>query len=128
MKHLIVLIVGLITFSSMAQQGAMIEFKETTIDYGEAKIGKDDGIRNFEFKNTGDAPLLITKVYSTCGCTIPKKPEKPIMPGASGIIEVKYDVSAKRKGPIRKTITVYTNATNIEQGIISLKIKGTVIE
>lgn len=128
MKHLLILIISFITFSAIAQEGAKIEFKETTIDYGEAVIGKDNGIRTFEFKNTGTAPLIINKVYSTCGCTVPKKPEAPIMPGETGVIEVKYDVSAKRKGPIRKTITVYTNATNIEQGIISLKIKGTVVE
>ena len=67
-------------------------------------------------------PLEITKVYSSCGCTIPKKPEAPIAPGESGEIQVKYDTN--RVGPIRKTITVNSNAS--ETPIVSLKIKGTV--
>lgn len=127
MKHLIIIFLSFFSFSIYAQDGAKIEFKETTIDYGEAIVGKDNGIRKFEFKNTGDAPLVISKVYSTCGCTIPKKPEQPVLPGETGFIEVKYDVSKKRKGPIRKTITVHTNAVNEEGGMLSLKIKGKVI-
>ncbi|NQY05513.1 MAG: DUF1573 domain-containing protein [Flavobacteriaceae bacterium] len=127
MKHLLVVLFSFLCLSAYAQDGAQIEFKETTIDYGNAVVGEDDGIRHFEFKNTGNAPLLITKVYSTCGCTVPKKPEGPIAPGETGVIEVKYDVSKKRKGPIRKTITVNSNAVNVEEGLVSLKIKGKVI-
>lgn len=56
-------------------------------------------------------------------CTIPKKPSNPIAPGASDIIKVKYDT--QRVGPIRKTITVASNASN---GMIALKIKGEVQE
>jgi len=100
--------------------GAKIEFKEETIDYGVIEQGAD-GIRKFEFTNTGDAPLIISRVYSSCGCTVPKKPEDPILPGETGEIEVKYDT--KRVGPIRKTISVYSNAG---QAPFPLKIKGTI--
>jgi len=79
-------------------------------------------VRQFEFTNTGDAPLIISRVYSSCGCTIPKKPEEPVAPGATGVIEVKYDT--KRVGPIRKTITVYSNA---DEATKAIKIKGTVL-
>ena len=60
---------------------------------------------------------------STCGCTVPKKPEGPIAPGESGVIEVKYDTN-RAAGPIRKTITVYSNASPEPY---SLKIKGTLL-
>jgi hypothetical protein len=66
---------------------------------------------------------VISKVYSSCGCTIPKKPETPIEPGNKGEIQVKYDTN--RVGPIRKTITVNSNAKSTP--IVSLKIKGTVL-
>jgi len=102
------------------ESGAKIEFKTETIDYGTIEKGAD-GIRKFEFTNTGTEPLIISRVYSTCGCTIPKKPKDPIAPGESGEIEVKYDT--KRVGPIRKTITVYSNAGSIP---LPLKIKGTI--
>ncbi|MDA9361518.1 DUF1573 domain-containing protein [Flavobacteriaceae bacterium] len=101
--------------------GPKIEFQSIVVDYGEIVKGSD-GIRIFTFVNSGDMPLEITKVYSSCGCTIPKKPEAPIAPGESGEIQVKYDTN--QVGPIRKTITVNSNAS--ETPIVSLKIKGTV--
>ncbi len=122
-KLILVLFIGLVSFSMNAQEKlAKIEFKETTIDYGTIDKGAD-GVRTFEFTNTGDAPLIISKVSSSCGCTVPKKPKDPIMPGQTGEIEVKYDT--KRVMPIRKTITVLSNA---ETPTVSLKIKGEVID
>ena len=124
MKNLIVLLfVGLMSFSINAQEKvAKIEFKETTIDYGTIEKGAN-GLRTFEFTNTGNAPLIVSKVSSSCGCTVPKKPKDPIMPGMTGEIEVKYDT--KRVMPIRKTITVLSNA---ETPSVALKIKGEVID
>ncbi|SCY03428.1 DUF1573 domain-containing protein [Flavobacterium caeni] len=103
-----------------------IEFlaKDNTIDYGKVSKDTDSGLRTFEFKNTGDQPLIITNVQSTCGCTVPSKPKEPIMPGKIGKIDVKYNMNP---GPIRKTITVESNATNVEGGRVALKIKGDVI-
>jgi hypothetical protein len=111
---------------SFAQIGAKIEFlnKDNTIDYGTVTKESDSGLRTFIFKNTGDAPLIITNVQSTCGCTVPTKPTGPILPGMTDKIEVKYNMNP---GPIRKTITVESNAVNVEGGKIALKIKGEVI-
>ncbi|MBL7471647.1 DUF1573 domain-containing protein [Robertkochia sediminum] len=121
-KLLMLLFVGLTYLSVSAQEKvAKIEFKSDVIDYGEIARGSD-GIRVFEFTNTGDAPLIISKVTSSCGCTIPKKPEEPIMPGATGQIEVKYDT--QRVGHIRKTIMVTSNAATPK---VPLKIKGQVM-
>jgi hypothetical protein len=122
MKNLaIVLFISFMTLGVQAQEKvAKIEFTSDTVDYGEIEKGSD-GVRVFEFKNTGTAPLIISKVSSSCGCTIPKKPEGPIMPGESGEIQVKYDTN--RPGPIRKAITVLSNADTPTK---ILKIKGTV--
>jgi len=122
-KVITLLFIGLLSFSVNAQDKvAKIEFESETIDYGTIEKGAN-GVRVFKFKNTGDAPLIITKVKSSCGCTVPKKPEEPIMPGMTGEIEVKYDT--KRVMPIRKTITVTSNA---ETPTVALKIKGNVID
>jgi len=125
MKHLMtILFIGLISFSVKAQDKvAKIEFKTDTIDYGTIEKGAD-GVRTFEFTNTGDAPLIITKVKSSCGCTVPEKPTDPILPGKTGVIKVKYDTN--RVMPIRKTITVSTNA--VDTPTIALKIKGLVVD
>ena len=102
--------------------GPMINFEIETIDYGEISKGSD-GIRTFIFENTGNAPLEIQGVRSSCGCTIPKKPKVPIAPGDKGEITVKYDTN--RGGVFRKTITVNTNVSS--KAIIALKIKGNVL-
>lgn len=121
-KIVLVLFIGLLGFSLTAQNTtAKIEFKSETVDYGEVAKGSD-GIRVFEFTNTGTAPLIVSKVSSSCGCTIPKKPEDPILPGKTGEIQVKYDTN--RVGPIRKAITVISNADTPTK---VLKIKGEVV-
>ncbi|MEP0131330.1 MAG: DUF1573 domain-containing protein [Eudoraea sp.] len=120
-KIVLILFVGLLTLSVNAQdKAAKIEFKSETVDYGVIEKGSD-GVRVFEFTNTGTAPLIISKVSSSCGCTIPKKPEEAILPGKTGEIQVKYDT--KRVGPIRKAITVISNADTPTK---VLKIKGEV--
>jgi hypothetical protein len=107
-KIVLVLFVGLLGFSLTAQDKmAKIEFKTETIDYGVIEKGSD-GVRIFEFTNTGNAPLIISKVSSSCGCTIPNWSKDPVMPGKSGEIQVKYDTN--RVNPIRKAITVISNA------------------
>jgi hypothetical protein len=122
-KVITILFVGLMSLGLMAQEKvAKIEFKTEVIDYGTIEKGAD-GVRVFEFTNTGNAPLIISNVRSTCGCTVPEKPDGPIMPGETGEIKVKYDTN--RVNPIRKTITVISNA---DRPTVALKIKGTVID
>jgi hypothetical protein len=122
-KILTLLSIAFLIVQIQAQQKSpKIEFESTVIDYGTIEKGAD-GIRVFKFTNTGNAPLIITKVKSSCGCTVPKKPEKPILPGDTGEIQVKYDTN--RVMPIRKTITVTSNA---DTPTVALKIKGNVID
>lgn len=121
-------IIAVIFFTSIgfAQNGAKIEFKaeNNTIDYGTITKGKDNGVRVFEFTNTGTTPLIIYSVQSTSSSTILSKQTDTILPGKSSKIEVKYNMAV---GPIRKTITVESNAVNYDEGRIPLKIKGDVI-
>lgn len=126
-KFLGLVVMLLVSAASFAQSGAKIEFKakDNTIDYGTVVRGVDDGLRIFEFTNTGDQPLVITAVKSSCGCTVPSKPEAPIMPGKTGKIEVKYNMNP---GKISKTVTVESNATNYTGGTVALRIKGDVVE
>jgi hypothetical protein len=124
MKKLLVYLTVLVGMASFAQTGPKIEFKEETINYGEVEKGKDDGIRIFEFTNTGDAPLIITNAKSSCGCTVPEWPKEPIAPGGKSQIKVQYNMNP---GPISKTITIESNAVNKPNGMVPLRIKGTVI-
>lgn len=125
MRNLL-LLVAFVGLSSVSFGQAKIEFsaKDNTIDYGTVSKDSDNGLRTFEFKNTGNAPLIITNVQSTCGCTVPSFPKEPVLPGKMGQIDVKYNMTP---GTIRKTITVESNAVNYEGGKVPLKIKGEVV-
>ena len=128
MKNIATLI-AIVLFSSfgIAQNGPKIEFKakDNTIDYGTTNKKNDNGIRSIEFTNTGNAPLIITNVLSTSGFIIHIQTKRSHNAWKKGKIDVKYNMTP---GPIRKTITVESNAVNYDDGRIALKIKGEVIE
>jgi hypothetical protein len=130
-KLLVVLFVGLLAHGVQGQTkdeilkdftGPVFEFETEVIDYGEI-AANSDGNRVFKFKNVGKAPLIINQVKGSCGCTVPTKPEKPIMPGETGEIKVKY--ATNRIGPFSKTVTITSNAYEDTK---ILTIKGRVLE
>ena len=103
--------------------GPHIKFEKIEHDYGKVPHG-GNGAYEFQFENTGDAPLVLSNVRSSCGCTVPSYPKgQPIKPGEKAAIKVKYDT--KRMGAFAKNITVYSNA---DESPIVLKIKGTIIK
>ncbi len=106
----------------MAQQGPMMVFEKTEIDYGTVGLNSE-GVRVFKFKNTGTEPLVIKNARGSCGCTIPKWPTEPIKAGQTGVIEVKYDTS--RPGSFSKPIYVETNEVS---PMHNLSIKGVVVD
>ena len=63
---------------------------------------------SYRFKNTGTRPFVVQDVSASCGCTVPEKPEKPILPGEEGLIKAKFDSKGK-PGPQSKTLTVFAN-------------------
>ena len=100
--------------------GQDIWFEETLHDYGE--IAQDsDGTWSFVFKNLGKEAIIINRVRSTCGCTVPDWPKEPIEPGATGEITVIYNT--KLTGTFLKSVIVYSTATNSP---VKLQIKGKV--
>ena len=105
----------------MAKKSASIDFETETIDYGTIEKNSN-GVRAFSFTNTGNEPLIISKVKTSCGCTVPTYSKEAILPGNVGEIEINYDT--KRMGAFNKSITVYSNAN---QSSKILKIKGTII-
>ncbi|SFZ82619.1 DUF1573 domain-containing protein [Tenacibaculum maritimum] len=107
-----------ICFITLTATSQEFKFEEETIDYGKIALGSE-GKRVFEFTNIGDAPLIISDVKSTCGCTVPSKPEAPIMPGEKGKIEVSYDT--KRLGGFSKAITIMSNAKGQERKMVKIK-------
>lgn len=74
------------------------------------KINQGESVSHqFVFTNTGQAELIINNAKGSCGCTVPKWPRKPIVPGESEEIKVTFN-SAGKSGKQSKTITLVTNA------------------
>lgn len=85
-----------------------VDIIDSTYHFGTVTDG-DKVEYSYRFKNSGTKPLVITNASASCGCTVPEKPEKPIMPGEMGFIKIVFD-SKGRIGSAFKTITVTSNA------------------
>jgi uncharacterized cupredoxin-like copper-binding protein len=102
-----------------ASKFPILEFNETEHDFGEIEKGKSVETV-FSYKNTGNAPLVITDIKSSCGCTVPEDWSKePLAPGKTGKFTVKFNGSGSNK--ISKTITV---TANTEKGSEVVKISA----
>lgn len=127
MKNLVVLLALVFSVVTMTAQndkavtGPEISFKKTTHEYGTIELN-GDGTYNFEFTNTGNEPLILSKPRSSCGCTVPQWPKEPILPGETNKIKVTYNTH--KAGPFNKTVTIYSNAKN--KSTVLLRIKGKV--
>lgn len=90
--------------------GPQIKFDDPKYNFGfirEGEVVKHD----FTFTNTGDVPLIITKVEVSCGCTVADKPEQPIRKGEKAVIHASFN-SAGKLYRQERTITVTSNASN----------------
>ena len=116
------LFMALTAVAMMAQQ-PVITFEKTEHDFG--KIDEDGGRVSvvFEFKNEGMAPLVLSNVRASCGCTTPTWTKEPVEPGQKGSITVTYNPNG-RPGHFQKTVTITSNAT---EPTMKVFIKGEVI-
>jgi hypothetical protein len=121
-KILSTLCMALTAVAMMAQQ-PVITFEKTEHDFG--KINEADGRVSvvFNFKNEGMAPLVLSNVRASCGCTTPTWTKEPVEPGQTGSITVTYNPNG-RPGRFQKTVTITSNATDATKRVY---IKGEVI-
>ena len=103
--------------------GPRIVFAEMEHNYGTIVKG-GDGNCEFTFTNTGDEPLVLSNVRASCGCTTPSWTQKPVMPGKTGSIKVRYNTN--NVGGFTKTVTITSNAVNESRVVV--KIKGNVVQ
>jgi len=100
-----------------------IGFHSDVFEWGELVEGEK--IQNvFVFTNTGDHPLVLTNAKGSCGCTVPRWPKEPIMPGESADLLVQFD-SKNKKGTQSKRVTIMANT---DPAHTYLTIKGKIIE
>ena len=133
-KICLILLVGAFTTPLFAQQLAVINFLSprfetanflwivTSHDFGKIKANKPV-THEFRFTNSGDAPLVISSVQASCGCTVTDYSKDPIPPGSEGYVKATYN--AAKLGVFSKTVTVNANAA---ESVVQLTIKGEVVE
>jgi len=124
MKRIGLLLTCLILFCGLTvAQNEKLSFNETDHNFG--TIGDKEGSVSFDFvvTNKSDAPLLITNVQVTCGCTSPAWTKEPIAPGKTGTISIAFS-PANQRGQFIKPVTVFTN----QSSQITLRIRGDVVK
>lgn len=98
-------------------KGADIEFSEKVIDLG--LIAQDDDKQELrvQFRSTGDVPLVITEVRTSCSCTTIKYKRKPVLPGEEGVLNITVDPKKAPKGHFYRVLQVYSTAVSGVQNI-----------
>lgn len=114
----VLLVLPFAAAAAQAPQGR-IAFEATEHDFGVFEEG--EAARHvFTFRNDGAAPLRLTAVRPSCGCTSPEWTREPVAPGETGRITVSYE-SEGRPGAFQKTINVETDG---EPDLVILRIRG----
>jgi len=111
MKKLIVLltfVLGVSVASFAQSKPAEFKFEKETHDFGKIPTTKPVSVE-FKFTNAGDEPLIISKVETTCGCTVPTYTKTPLKKGEAGVINVTYTPTSAAL-PFSKSITITSNA------------------
>lgn len=117
------LTLGLSTGVATAQK-AVITCEKTVHNFGEIKEADGKVSHTFVVKNEGTAPLVISNVTASCGCTTPEWTKEPIPSGKTGEVKVTFDPK-NRPGNFMKTIRLYGNG--MKNGFL-LSIRGKVLK
>ena len=96
-------------------------FDTTVFDFGTILQGEQVS-SEFKFTNTGDADLIISKIETSCGCTVPEYDKDPVKPGERGSVRVRFDSNGK-SGTQYKTIRIFSNS---KEEIFELVVTGEV--
>lgn len=100
----------------------VISFEKQEVDLGKIDEG-DTLVHRFKFKNTGNMPLVISFASASCGCTVPRWPKYPIVPGDTASIGVVFN-SKNREGQQHKTVNIIAN-TIPESNVVAFSVEVT---
>ena len=91
---------------------AKMVFERISHDFGDVQRKGGDLIAMFRFVNEGDAPLVVKKIHKSCSCTTVNYSRRPVLPGESGEITVKYEPHKVEPGKFHRVIQIYTNESS----------------
>lgn len=103
-----IILLGCLCPVAQNQKGAAICFHEHKCDLGEINPQKYQ--IKFVYHNSGDRPLVITKVMVSCSCASPVWSKEPLQPGVRDTLLVYFDPHNKI-GKAASSIFVFSNAS-----------------
>ena len=105
-----------------AADAGKIVFEENSFDFGTVKEGETVS-HTYTFVNEGKAPIILSQVSASCGCTTPSFTQAPVLPGKKGEIKVSFD-SNGQVGKQQKIVTVVSNAA---PAVTTVQLRGEVL-
>lgn len=104
------LLFGATTLHASEPKGADIELSTALIDLG--TISQDDGkqLLRLSFTNTGDVPLVVTEVRTSCSCMSVDYKREKVMPGERGTINITLNPAKAPKGQYLRVMQIYSTA------------------
>lgn len=116
-RHGLIIVVGMLTAASASGQ---LLWHDTELEL-QARAFGDDVVGEFVFENVGEAPITITAVRSSCGCTVATLDEYVYEPGSVGVITATFGVGSRR-GMQSKSIVVRSDDPTAPVTTLSLKV------
>jgi len=117
---ILTILVAVIGFTAMGLAIGEFKFEKETHDFGKIEQSKPVSY-DFKYTNSGDAPIIVSEVKPSCGCSVAEFTKTPVKPGETGTITVTFNAAAK--GPFTKQFTVRSNT---KTPVKTLTIKGAV--
>lgn len=127
-RFLYILLFALCSVASASAQsrGPRMTFDHSSYDFGDVQRRGGDLIKEFRFVNDGDEPLVIKKITKSCSCMTVTFSRKPVMPGSSAVIKIKYEPHKVEPGIFHKAVQIYSNES--KQRVRLLTIQGNSID
>ena len=110
----------IVTLAAVAQP--RISSNKETHNFGQIEWKRPVTVE-YTITNTGNQPLVLTNVTTSCACAVADWTKEPIAPGAKGIVKASFD--AKALGRFEKSVGIYSNAT---PNLVYLKFTGEVVQ
>lgn len=122
MKRSLSLIITLLTVTLTAVAQPRISSNKETHNFGQIEWKRPVTVE-YTITNTGNQPLVLTNVTTSCACSVADWTRTPIAPGEKGTVSASFD--AKALGHFEKTVGIYSNA---EPHLVYLKFAGEVVQ
>lgn len=110
---------------AQSPEGADIEFQTKVVDLGTLSQDDDKQMLRLTYTNTGDVPLVVTEVRTSCSCTTVHHDRGKVLPGERGVLNITMDPAKAPVGSFYRVLQVYSTA---KSGVQHITLKAEIQE